>query len=163
MAVSYLFKWRAESRYIEPLLARLHELCLRSAVHYLPTVMYSQSYIDSSWVWMRISCSKDFAKGSHKPPFRIICLYGGRIPHISPSNNVKLRISWRSWTPHCCGETDRRRRSRWYNSEQSKKFYYLTTLITSIPFSKDYSRCRNVWSDMRKGSVTTSWVSTWQK
>ena len=40
MAVSYLFKWRAESRYIEPLLSRLHDLCLQSAVHYLPTVMY---------------------------------------------------------------------------------------------------------------------------
>jgi hypothetical protein len=48
MAVSYLFKWRADSRYIEPLLTRLHELCLKTAVHYLPTVMYLSPHAASS-------------------------------------------------------------------------------------------------------------------
>ena len=48
MAVSYLFKWRADSRYIEPLLARLHTLCLHSASNYLPTVMYVPSHADLS-------------------------------------------------------------------------------------------------------------------
>lgn len=48
MAVSYLFKWRADSRYIEPLLGRLHELCLKTAVNYLPTVMYPPHYLASS-------------------------------------------------------------------------------------------------------------------
>jgi len=40
MAVNYLFKWRSDSKYIEPLLDRLYSLCLKVSVHYIPTIMY---------------------------------------------------------------------------------------------------------------------------
>lgn len=40
MAVNYLFKWKGNSRYIEPLLDRLFEMCAANGLHYLPTIMY---------------------------------------------------------------------------------------------------------------------------
>jgi hypothetical protein len=48
MAVNYLFQWRADSKYIEPLLSRLYELCLKVSVHYIPTIMYNQFHLASS-------------------------------------------------------------------------------------------------------------------
>jgi hypothetical protein len=40
MAVYYLYRWRSDSKYIEPLLGRLFDLCLRESVNYIPTIMY---------------------------------------------------------------------------------------------------------------------------
>lgn len=48
MAVSYLFKWRAENKYVQPLLQRLYELCLKVSVHYIPTIMYFFHHLASS-------------------------------------------------------------------------------------------------------------------
>lgn len=39
IAVNYLYKWRSDSKYIEPLLNRLFDLCLKESVHYIPTIM----------------------------------------------------------------------------------------------------------------------------
>lgn len=41
IAVNYLFKWRFDSKYIQILLNRLFELCLRESMHYIPTIMYN--------------------------------------------------------------------------------------------------------------------------
>ena len=78
MAVSYLFKWKANSRYTEPLLDRLFVMCHGRGVSYLPTIMYPtliQLHHES--------------RGQH--PLRKILLAGRRgVPLTLPPGAVEL-------------------------------------------------------------------------
>ena len=48
MAVNYLFKWKGDSRYTEPLLDRLFEMCQQGGPNYLPTIMYPSQHAVTS-------------------------------------------------------------------------------------------------------------------
>jgi hypothetical protein len=150
MAVNYLYQWRTDSKYIAPLLDRLHSLCLKSSVHYIPTIMYLLLHSAISWAYKTTNFSKTFAKKLRRNRYLTICLSAGRIQRTWIQTKSGLRTSFPSWILLFCSIETKRSVLKWSIKELSKNCS--CRIIPSMwMFSlRNYSLFRKGWKGIKR-------------